>query len=486
MRDISGPDYQRRVLDSIPLAPTTGVFYRLDDMLGRARVLEQPTLNEADKSSDVVFSYEFSDGAGLISALGEIHIEHSDGVLTASVETVEDYLYSVDFLAISKDDIGEIAIRVRSRSGKNLRLAWSKGPPSELTWWQSIRTPLIADSTFHTYFINARNVLRQRLEEGDRIRSLMLQPSDVVGDEVDIDFIRFVSNRSNYLRQPRGVVQETIAAEVRQALYMLPRQVLEYSVRLPTDGARLDFGSGIVGSASAVEFAVELEVAGEAVMLHSEVVEDSTRWHDARYDLSEWAGREAKLRLFVDGVPGSVALWSNPIVSGDPVEPLRVIMILEDTMRADHLSVYGYRRETTPFKKRLLSEHEIAFSNAQAQATKTRPSVPSMMTSLLPTATGVWNFTDMLDPAYVTLAEVLRSKGFVTASFVQNGSAGPYAGLHQGFEVAFDGETTGERPEDLLSADSVWRWIDRHEDRNLFTVPPRFGPTRTVRRVATV
>jgi len=90
-----------------------------------------------------------------------------------------------------------------------------------------------------------------------------------------------------------------------------------------------------------------------------------------------------------------------------------------------------------------------------------------MMTSLLPSATGVWNFADMLSDEYLTLAEVLRSQGFVTASFIQNGNAGPQAGLHQGFSTLLDNETIGEVTEDAFG-EHVQSWLKRNSHRNLF------------------
>ena len=89
------------------------------------------------------------------------------------------------------------------------------------------------------------------------------------------------------------------------------------------------------------------------------------------------------------------------------------------------------------------------------------------MTSLLPTATGVWNFSDMLRDEYLTLAEILRSQGFVTASFIQNGNAGPYNGLHQGFSLLLDEEVLGRTTEKILG-DRLASWLDRHAERNFF------------------
>ena len=100
------------------------------------------------------------------------------------------------------------------------------------------------------------------------------------------------------------------------------------------------------------------------------------------------------------------------------------------------MSSYGYNRETTPVKERF-ARNGVLFQNAFAQATKTRPSCPSIMTSLHPTATRVWRHFQRLHKNYLTLGEILRDKGFRTAAFIQNPNAGPSAGLHQGFSYLF-------------------------------------------------
>jgi Sulfatase len=105
---------------------------------------------------------------------------------------------------------------------------------------------------------------------------------------------------------------------------------------------------------------------------------------------------------------------------------------------------------------------------AIAQADKTRPSVASFMTSLYPTATGSWHFSDILSDRYLTLAEVLRAQGYVTASYIQNGNAGPYAGIHQGFDALLDEATLGRSTEGVFMSDRVRGFLERHRDRNFF------------------
>ena len=154
---------------------------------------------------------------------------------------------------------------------------------------------------------------------------------------------------------------------------------------------------------------------------------------------ARWAGRDVAVRLERRRRGRQRGSVEQPAVSTAGLRsPFRVVILLEDAERADHLSVYGYDKPTSPFKEELLRDHGAVFLRARSQDTKTRPSVPSMMTSLLPSVTGVWGFADMLRPEFLTLAEVLRQQGFATASFTQNSNAGPAAGLHQGFDVAAD------------------------------------------------
>jgi arylsulfatase len=464
VREAARPEYQRDVLASLPVNPTVGEVFRFDDHMNAARILEEPVRTEAYDAFETVFSYEFDDETELVPASGQMDVQVRDGVLIVE-QTGKDYLRNARPIEIVTDDVGEIVIRARARKGKHIRLGWSRKPDSDHPLALSLETPLIADGEFHTYVVNTRGVLRPGLEEGRAIRSLAVKPSDVEGDEVEIDFIRFLSTRSRYMRKARDVLYETIANEMRPVMYMLPRQVLEFATRVPATEPRLSFGTAVVGGDSGVHFTVDVVDRDRTTSLHAQTVDDPGAWHDVSYDLAPWAGREVAVRLGVDGKTGSVGLWSSPIIYGRRHQPFRVVVILEDAERADHLSVYGYDKVTSPFKEELLKDHGAVFLRAYSQQVKTRPSVPSMMTSLLPSVTGVWDFADMLSPEFLTLSEVLRQQGLATASLTQNGNAGPAAGLHQGFDVAIADSASGP-PQALLEGDLLWNWLKRHQDRN--------------------
>ena len=470
IRNGSGPDYQEAVLGSLPMNALTGPIYRLDDRLHEAIVVSESTSRTDPDAIDAVFSYEFDTRGALVAADGRSTLSVADGVLTVEHDG-SDYLLNGAEMRIPKDDIGEISIRLRTRSGKHLRMAWSSNAKPENIWINRIDIPIVPDGQFHIYSVNAKNAMKggvgRGLRTGDDLLHLYIKPSDVDGDRVEIDFIRFISKRSKYLRKPRGAAYETIGKEMRRVLYMLPNQELEYALRVPKSEPRLDFGIGVLLDGEPVTFEVVVRDGPTKIPIFKTTVHDTGRWQEARLDLGTWAGREVALRISVRGSRSNVAFWSNPSVSLRPAKPFRVVILLEDTLRSDYLSTYGYDQSTAPFKDRLMRDQGIVFLNAVSQATKTRPSVPSMMTSLLPSATGVWDFADMLGEQYVTLAEIMRQQGFSTASFVQNGNAGPLAGAHQGFGMLLDSESIGTTPEEILG-DRLRSWIAKHRDRNFF------------------
>jgi len=109
-----------------------------------------------------------------------------------------------------------------------------------------------------------------------------------------------------------------------------------------------------------------------------------------------------------------------------------VLLVVVDTLRADHLSLYGYSRPTTPNLVRI-AEQGIRFDNAISASSWTLPSHASILTGLYPHD----HHTDgerNLSAGYPTLAEVLREGGYRTAAFSAN--AGTFSrdrGFGRGF-----------------------------------------------------
>jgi arylsulfatase len=437
--------------------------------LAEARVVTAPELG-SNVDDGVLYRLEFEDAdhSGLIAPKGDARQQNSNGILRLTGDNDRAYLTNEAPITVRREEIGDIVIRARALGQTQLTLGWSKESGVASPFDNSVDMTLEKSDKFQTYVINARNALKRGLDASDPIAHIYLRPSSIAGVAVEIDFIRFVSQQSLYLSAVNGTAYETIGDELRRVLYMLSDQHLSYRITIPQDMPRLTLGQGIPMSGEPVQFSVTVKDDKKTVIVQEAEVTSSEQWGDHEIDLKRWAGKTVEIGLHTQAAhPKTVAFWSNPRVQSKPADRFNVVVILEDALRADYLSTYGYARETSPNKTKLMAERGVLFEHAFSQATKTRPSVPTLMTGLYPTATGVWHFSDMLSDRYLTLAEILRSQGFTTASFIQNGNAGSFAGLHQGFDVLNDEKVMGEAAETVLG-ERTFDWLARYKDENFF------------------
>ncbi len=115
-----------------------------------------------------------------------------------------------------------------------------------------------------------------------------------------------------------------------------------------------------------------------------------------------------------------------------------IILIVSDALRCDHLSAYGYGRDTSPNLKRLADEGTL-FLNARSHGNRTIISMPAIFTSLYPSFHGAMARGKLLRPlpqSRTTLAEFLQSKGYVTIGLLNNVYLKTRFGLDQGFDKA--------------------------------------------------
>jgi arylsulfatase A-like enzyme len=138
-----------------------------------------------------------------------------------------------------------------------------------------------------------------------------------------------------------------------------------------------------------------------------------------------WAGMTA--------TSGHKPAGERRVAIGQPPTGPNVILILVDTLRADHLSSYGYTKSQTPVIDGLAADG-TRFAKAYSQASWTRPSVATIFSSLYPSSHRAIHKADVLPDAVVTLAEVLQGAGYATAGFANNINVAPLFGFQQGFD----------------------------------------------------
>lgn len=108
----------------------------------------------------------------------------------------------------------------------------------------------------------------------------------------------------------------------------------------------------------------------------------------------------------------------------------RIILVTIDTLRADRLGTYGYRRTTSPFLDSL-AEKGVLFENAFAQSSHTQTAHASLFTSLLPYQHGVMSNDDAFGEGVYTMARMFSEQGYQSAGFV---SIRFLEGLKEGFQ----------------------------------------------------
>lgn len=128
-------------------------------------------------------------------------------------------------------------------------------------------------------------------------------------------------------------------------------------------------------------------------------------------------GRKLSFWMFCAGFL-SVLLAPAYVFAAEAGHP-NVLLVTIDTLRADHLSCYGYHLRTTPRLDRLAQEG-IRFERAYTVVPLTGPSHVSLFTARYPQEHGAKVNGQPLadDPRLVTLAQILQKQGYQTAAFV--------------------------------------------------------------------
>jgi arylsulfatase A-like enzyme len=165
-------------------------------------------------------------------------------------------------------------------------------------------------------------------------------------------------------------------------------------------------------------FAILLLAAGTAYQVFSFIAKREAEAARQLRRVLPWLAGAAIAILVVNQGGG----WLNEKIrtarlpAAAPNSP-NVIVIIVDTLRADHLSSYGYARNTSPFIDSLAAEG-VRFETAIAPSSWTQPSHASMLT-------GRYTYEhqaemEPLDDTYPTIGEVMQANGYRTAGFSAN------------------------------------------------------------------
>jgi len=134
------------------------------------------------------------------------------------------------------------------------------------------------------------------------------------------------------------------------------------------------------------------------------------------------------------GREGAPAPTPSPSPSSRPGNPLNVLLITVDTLRADRMGIYGHRRPTSP-RIDALARQGAVFEQAYTYWPKTRASFVMMLTGRRPPQNGYSHQHPMLLDFNPTLAGALQAAGYATAAWVDNANVAAALGYAKGFDA---------------------------------------------------
>lgn len=390
------------------------------------------------------------------------------------------------------DEFDSLEVRIRVSAGANLSATGAHGKPdfaqaASIGFFWSFHTPIPGTERLNTLTIRARQAGRMNFD------ALLLRPTDAAGAVFEIASIQAVSQRERRASIPSGVGWQGLGDVYHETIVSRSPEKITLEADIP-DRAQFEASLGTTED-HPVTFKMAAVNGDREQLVLERTLTTPHRWEPVVADLSAFSGKR-RLRLWLEAPDErSIGFWGSPVIRGagagppgrrphstalgqvDP--PQGVLLILADTLRKDHLPMYGYRRNTSPHLARLAARGAL-FRDTVTPATWTKVATPSLMTSLYPTSHQVRDFTDRLSPAAETLAEVYRRAGYRTVAYSSVMFTGKFTNLHQGFEELHESVSVEEPHYSSKTArafvDRATDWIERHGDEPFFMFLHVFDP----------
>ena len=170
--------------------------------------------------------------------------------------------------------------------------------------------------------------------------------------------------------------------------------------------------------------------------------------------------------LFTLVVSGCTGPASDRVSSGEPAK--HVIVIVIDTLRADHLGIFDYGRDTSPFLDGLAAEGTL-FTRAVTTSSFTGEAISSLFTGLYPSQSswgGGWYARPA--PDKTTMAMAFREAGYETALF-SNSPVLDAPEFYRGFGTTYCFTEFGVSGQGPRLVEKALAWLTEHRDEPTFT-----------------
>ena len=261
---------------------------------------------------------------------------------------------------------------------------------------------------------------------------------------------------------PVTLTTATSIVDTRRSLISLVPGRITYRVWVPPE-AVLTFSVGgyvpLHALPEPIQFRLLVDAGEGAETVFEETIRFEFRdhWRDQSVDLAKWSGR--MIHVSFDSQPAGEhppaepdkrtwALWANPVLaslSWKEEEP-SLVLISVDCLRASHVGVYGYERNTTPQIDSLAADGVI-FGSAWSTSSWTLPSHVSMMTGMPPSVHGVVDRWKKIYSSLSYLPDILSRSGYETNGIATFTLVSQTYGFEKGFSQY---RTLHERPAETI------------------------------------
>ncbi len=293
---------------------------------------------------------------------------------------------------------------------------------------------------------------------------------------------RFTADPSDQKENPQNIKKiidhEDLSINVLTAP---PTSRFNFTLNLPAESF-LEFGVGIYNEAGykdqkSVAFKILAETEGTSKVIFEKelTVTDKSLRNQIfieKIDLTPFARKKIKLS-FITELPKSLSsnhifpFWLNPIIYRQVSKRPNIILISLDTLRADHVSCYGYNRITSPNLDEFAKD-SVLFQNTYVHSPWTLPSHVSMLYSLNSANHQVYYSTQKIDVTLPSLAYFLKKYGYITYALTGGGFVSSIFGFSKGFDW-YENPVGGPVPDEAKKLyDYASRWLTENKDKQFF------------------
>ena len=386
-----------------------------------------------------------------------------------------------------RDEAEDLVIRFRAKplGGKYFSLYMNNKP---------IQRVDLTKADWHTYSVK---VPAAQVRKGENYMLLRWDgTAKVAGEDLaaGMDYIHVVpasrTEAGGVLPTHTAVAGKAKAGgDEAPALLLAAGTTLSYWMQVPDEESLLGFNVGLVGevgSDMSLKVTARTDDAAPAEIVSRTLTKDDAgKFRPESADLASLRGKVVKLDIAASSQAASnarVALVEPGLyvkAAGQPRKPEKkarnVIVVMVDTLRADHTAPYAKTRVKTPVFDRFAREG-VLYERFSAVEDWTKPSCATMLTGLYPTTHKTQ--TDMVKlPSKVRMiSQELKTKGVTTGAFIANG----YVSGKFGFDKGWDRYTNYIREGKITDAEHVFAdaasWIEAIKDKRFYAYVHTIDP----------